>query len=1383
MSQNLLVSDAKTHVLRLYEQKYAEASYDLAHSIEVIVHDVLDGRLSYEFIQNADDASLTNHGSLTFSLRENILTISHEGKHFSPQDVEKICAVAQQKHRDKIEDHEMIGQKGIGVKVAFSEAYEMIVYSSPYCFRFQENYKAWETATREKPYPWQITPIWTDVQELPDSSLDPKKVHFILKLRKPESIRQQLDTVLADSRILLFLNRIRRLSILGHVILMEIQNSAERKLYLDGREISSWIYFPDPVPVVPTIRQALQAMDHRSCPDKLKKPDYSLKLFFAFSVDESGLIKTENTVLSCYLPTTVRCKLPFLVNADFLLEASRQRLKVNFWNRFILEQVAMRHFYWLSKMALDPRLRKGILNVLGPPLLEGVDPSLAEGYKTAFQEHSRSVQFIPSQQDINQLRSLVSCYVDNTGFFRLFHAQPVNEHLLPTFVNDQLDNVTVLPTVHRVPIFDFNDLIHRSKTYLGHRPQLLRLFLEFFMTHWDRAKNFQFQFRQQCMLPNGYDSMSPILEFFLTTEHICSYPDCLKIPTLPTDCQSPQLKAWLQSKIGLRYLSPKEIIRGPLPAFVKEGKVDASNTLSILRFLYTSLLRGEIKDHELPSLDPTIPLLSEKGRIRPANELYLADFYHPSFSLEKLAEEPDLFISTKYLQEGDDIKIWRTLFLRLGVKDQIVVEYPPSPRISHLKHLGVAYLQGYLDYLYKDPTTSPLRSKVDNSSHILLNFVYVPFMHLLHIEAYAHHFWAEILRNWNILQSMCIIPQYKHSNSTISLKISYLQYVVKEMPLCANQGEPLPGRELYAPLLKELVGAHFPVANIPYIMSVEQARFFGFKTEVNPFDCLIIFEKMRSSQQFNLLQYMQLLEDLIKGFDQLDPIKKGEFQKKERFIVAEDGSWQKCDQNVKCSLVPETVQRFDRSNRVKIVLPLDRMERLSSVMGFGIISPLIEVPGAQEDEIFTQDLRKKLPLIALCEALHAQKEPLQVLRELSILTGSLQIFQVSQILLSSDPKDTTDIHLVENKLYYQKNCIEKKSKLGRKLCIYFQLSLPMQALLPEILSLKETTLTAKNKGIPDFLHERGIPIQLFNRLKEIYLPKECKLVAEVEEKRSADVPPKVSPKNPLLEASPVVKPVVSRYNAPLPKIPSVSVVRTLAPDAPAAAQPSGEQPNPQEVPFEPVIDPDKVDFKAVNIHRIKPIETSPETKDRQIANKSGEGPSQQAEHIPSSHQPQRPHRSGGDLKRIGQWGEKFIFHYFMYKFTNHPKLHFMRTEEIKDGVKIICLDDKKEELSVRLIWLNRTYESFEQRDLNLTWVKGDKVVKQRWVEVKTSVKDEIHFFLSRKEWEFMNSHLAEFRIYHVANIETSIPVVTKIKNLFSNGLRVLNTMEFAAKSM
>jgi len=67
----------------------------------------------FELLQNADDAS-DEVNTVSFELCGEYLLFFHEGKHFSKQDVHKICDNAQTEYIDKISDIDKHGYKGIG---------------------------------------------------------------------------------------------------------------------------------------------------------------------------------------------------------------------------------------------------------------------------------------------------------------------------------------------------------------------------------------------------------------------------------------------------------------------------------------------------------------------------------------------------------------------------------------------------------------------------------------------------------------------------------------------------------------------------------------------------------------------------------------------------------------------------------------------------------------------------------------------------------------------------------------------------------------------------------------------------------------------------------------------------------------------------------------------------------------------------------------------------------------------------------------------------------------------------------------------------------------------------------------------------------------------
>jgi hypothetical protein len=758
-----------------------------------------------------------------------------------------------------------------------------------------------------------------------------------------------------------------------------------------------------------------------------------------------------------------------------------------------------------------------------------------------------------------------------------------------------------------------------------------------------------------------------------------------------------------------------------------------------------------------------MPILTSKGELRQANQCYLADRFDPTFPLQGQIGDSSCFTGVDYFQERDDRRVWKKLFLNLKVIDQIPVNDPIDCQISKLKkEHNVSYLDAYLSFLYQDKVTTPMKNQGENGTHTLVNFLFLPFMELLHYPVYAYHFWREITRNWDTVHRKCRDPKYKLARDERGLRLSYLQFCVGQMPICSTDHEPKPGRELYAPKLKELVGEYFPTVDTGCDLTDEQTQFFGFKTVVDPFHCLEIFEKMCHTANTSIPHYSQLLEHLVDGFCNLVEREQERFRSQPKFLIAENGKWQPCSSSLKCLLHEEATQRYDRADRVKKVLSPEKMERLSKLMGFKLISldaSEVEIVNAKEEVSILTDLRSKLPLIALCESQElGNKAPLNILRELAAKARTLKIYFATRIQLSLELEDTTDIYLKGQEIYFQKSC-DKKTVVGKKLCEYFALSPGMGTLMPQILRLKAAGVAERSKGIPDFLMERGISSSVHKELESNYSHKECRvLVEEEDDEISAE------------EAEDVME-IESDEKIPMPTLPIVEI------------KGSSEVTASQLIQKEASYAPDQIDYRTLTLHRLKP------TRKREEKEKLDDGiETKERDRKPAERK--MPVRDEEETKVVGRWGEECIYRYLIHRYENHhsathkTKLFFLRKEEIEQGVHIFCKDEKGDEVKIRIVWLNRDKEtdSFQQRDLDLTWIKADQIIKRRWIEIKTSKGSGVHFFLSGKEWGFMNAHLNDFRIYHVANAGTEHPKITKIKSLFSSGLRALNTTEFVGTS-
>ncbi len=182
----------------------------LANMVRSVISDTLSGdKYLNELLQNADDLGSP---SIEFILTGEYLVFKHKGKHFDAEDVKWISDAANPE-RKKVTDSNQIGNKGIGFKAVFSMASTVAIISNNYCFRFDENYAGWQGNPNN--YPWQIAPIWTDKQELPEQVkifCDDQSVHFIFHIRQEvlPQIKSHLEKLKA--RHFLFLRHTKKMT-------------------------------------------------------------------------------------------------------------------------------------------------------------------------------------------------------------------------------------------------------------------------------------------------------------------------------------------------------------------------------------------------------------------------------------------------------------------------------------------------------------------------------------------------------------------------------------------------------------------------------------------------------------------------------------------------------------------------------------------------------------------------------------------------------------------------------------------------------------------------------------------------------------------------------------------------------------------------------------------------------------------------------------------------------------------------------------------------------------------------------------------------------------------------------------------------------------------
>lgn len=321
-----------------------DAKSDLHNSVNIISEQLYskDVHFVFELIQNAED----NHYAkgiapkLHFELLDQdptgtdgangCLAIFNNEIGFNIKNIKAVSSIGKSTKAGS-KDAGYIGEKGIGFKSVFSVSPSPHIFSNGYHFLFKDKDDVAGLG--------YIIPYWVDdVPALVQKKLQDYNTCILLPLRadKERDIQQKIKHELnnLDASILLFLNKLDELTVRvdGKLRCYSKQLDGEVTTLINQQgeaiESTDYLVVKKSIDVPSTLTEEKR--------DGVVRRD----LCIAFRKD----LKPEerpNHKLYAYLPTELHTGLPFLVNADFLLPASRESVLVDKqWNHWMRDEVA-----------------------------------------------------------------------------------------------------------------------------------------------------------------------------------------------------------------------------------------------------------------------------------------------------------------------------------------------------------------------------------------------------------------------------------------------------------------------------------------------------------------------------------------------------------------------------------------------------------------------------------------------------------------------------------------------------------------------------------------------------------------------------------------------------------------------------------------------------------------------------------------------------------------------------------------------------------------------------------------------------------------------------------------------------------------------------------
>ncbi len=745
----------------------------------------------YELLQNADDAGKNSNVEVLFKLFEfagdNYLLFSHTGGGFEEGDVNKITSYANQRVEEKTIDPNKIGYKGIGFKAIFTIARSVVIFSKGYQFRFDSEYEKWRESGKGEAYPWQIIPIWTEVNELPEpvrvSMTNNINVNFLVKIKPKNNIKSAMEFLQNNTRILLFLRRVRKLTIAfseKSQTKIESRHRPEGQcdILLDGKPYRSWLIKSYNLKIPPQISEILSDMSSHACPERLKKAD-SVTITFAGLLEKGQLVHSANLAVYCYLPTQVDCGLPFVINGDFLLDPARAYLADNKWNEFLMGSFAQKQFEWLAELSSSDNYRLQVLNVLSHNALTSLSPGISASFRKEYDKASKSIAFIPG--DVAQNPILLSkALIDETNFYTVFpELTPPNTS--KRLVHPQLENLKIL---HKIGVekISFKDLVKSIEIHANENknPEFQIRLIKFIWQHEKKFDASAFKAKKFLLSQDG-TVLEPSQLYFPSQGSVAEFSGYKGLKFLHNRiisafAEDKRILQWLKD-LGVNNSSPLQILRGYVFDLIKKNEITQNNVVELTRFAMHVARDNKVTTADWEMLS-CMPILTESGLLQKPFDLYLPDLLRPLIPLQEVMQNKSIYVSRAYYSDihagvrDYEMQSWQQYFIKVGVHADIRFV---SEEVSIEK--GDQQLAFFLKYRTFLKTTGKTSSTI-KPYHRILHLVYAPLMkHLTTNPSFAKIFVQRLLEQWRTISSgyqSC----YRDGNSQgKDLNVSYLQFV------------------------------------------------------------------------------------------------------------------------------------------------------------------------------------------------------------------------------------------------------------------------------------------------------------------------------------------------------------------------------------------------------------------------------------------------------------------------------------------------------------------------------------------------------------------------------------------------------------------------------
>lgn len=859
----------KYFIQDLYKENSAFSSQRQAEMVASLLDTVSSDiysesqRFVFELIQNADDAAKDTNNEIHFDFLPNCLIVSHNGKPFDEKDIISLTGAGASTKRA---DPTKTGYKGIGFKSVFGKSERVTIFSEGYQFRFDK-------FVHKSKLPWQIIPIWTELSDLSHKiqkciSENTYAVSTIIEIKKPEELLKDLNELLSNGQILLFLRRVSKISVsyngktvasIEKKIISQDKAFNEATIYKDGIKISTWITKTfEQISIPPETKEELR-QDEKT-PEKLKEADYT-ELSFAAKIEEGKLksLKSEESLIFTYLPTKVSdFEFPFLINGSFLTNAAREGLHEDrVWNQWLFKLTAEKIIDWLDILARS-KFKFQILQLL-PSKFGGMHNKLRVSFNQSLEKSVKQKAFIPTRN--GKLKKITEIVVDKTGLSELSFIAPetvisfINQKEntsfnTDSFVNPQLQWTDKLRSfgamffeTENLEDFFLSDIFKNN-----HQPSENYSLIEYF--HNKAAKEESQEWNQKLksipfIYAKGKKLKSPQSVCFPSIDFETEFGEGVSVihsKVYPKIENNSRIKSWLEL-LGVKEPSDEAYIENEIIGNI-ENCINKQNYLQVTRYIFNQHKKGLISERHYKQLQD-LEILTTKNEFKKAKDCYLSDFYLPALKLQNVIEELP-FVSERYTGQGDIESEWKTLFIKIGVQENIQWFVLTIKRNDAINRYN--FFTEYFNEYCVLPNTY---NRVEWRNIIEYYKFYICSL----FEYCGNYDFSKLFWKQNFKTTFLRINDDTASTgwpSDHNLKKNFFEWCVENVPIFpSNQNKCLKANQIFIneKEIKEIAGNYLPVFDYDEVLPKQWKSILPFKKSLELYDYLEILEKIAKQKR------------------------------------------------------------------------------------------------------------------------------------------------------------------------------------------------------------------------------------------------------------------------------------------------------------------------------------------------------------------------------------------------------------------------------------------------------------------------------------------------------------------------------------------------------